>query len=68
MEEKEKEEVTMSQADPEKAVEEELPVKTLPFAPNTQRVQPSILKIILMTLGTLAVLVLIGWIRSQIQL
>lgn len=45
---------------------QEKPVKTLPFAPNTERIQPSTLKIILMTLGVLCVMMLIGWIRSKI--
>ena len=45
---------------------ENQPRKTLPFAPNTERIQPSTLKIFLMTLGVLGAMVLIGWIRSKI--
>ena len=50
----------------EKTALEQQPRKTVPFAPNTERIQPSTLKILLMTLGVLGAMVLIGWIRSKI--
>ena len=54
------------EAGQEETALEQQPRKTLPFAPTTERIQPSTLKILLMTLGVLGAMVLIGWIRSKI--